>query len=91
MDHPLDFVAKIDRDGQDVVIAADGGIGITKNLAKLGIAKQTLDLLLDALVDVGQLQANLGKLRAGHVEHVTAAVDAAGDRLGHHAQVFHGS
>ena len=85
---PWHLVAVIDGDGQDVVIAADGGVGIAEDLAQLGIAEQPADLVLHALVDVGELLADLGQFAAGHVEDVAAAVDAAADRLGDRAQVL---
>ena len=78
VDDAREFVAVIDGDRQDVMIAADGGVGIAEDFAELGIAEQTADLVLDAVVHVGDLLADLGQFRAGHVEDVAAAVDAAG-------------
>ena len=90
MDDALDLVAVVDGDGQDVVVAADGGVGIAEDLAKLRVAEHAADDLLDALVEVGELVANLGQLAAGHVEDVAPAVDAAGDRAGDVAHVLDG-
>ena len=88
---PGNLVAMIDGDRQDVMIAADGGVGIAEDLAQLRIAEQPANLVLHALVDIGRVSGGLGQLRAGHVEHVAAAVDAAADRLGHRPQVFDGA
>ena len=62
MDDAVDLVAVIDGDGQDVVVAADGGVGIAEDLAELGVAEEAADLALDSLVDVGQFLADLGQL-----------------------------
>ena len=88
MDDALELVAMVDGDGQDVMIAADGGVGIAEDLAQFGVAEQAADLVLDALVDVGELLADLGQFPAGHVEDVAAAVDAAGDGLGDRPEVL---
>ena len=88
VDDAGDLVAVVDGDGQDVMIAADGGVGIAEDLAELRVAEQAADLVLDAVVHVGDLLADLGQLGAGHVEDVAAAVDAAGDRLGDRPEVL---
>ncbi len=88
VDDALQLVAMVDGHGQDVMIAADRGVGIAQDLAELGIAEQPFDLVLHALIHVGELLADLGQLRAGHVQDVAPAVDAAGDALGDEAQVF---
>ena len=38
MDDPLDFMTMVDRDRKNVMISADGGIGVAQNLAKFVIA-----------------------------------------------------
>ena len=63
VDDALDLVAMIDGDGQDVVVAADGGVGIAEDLAELGIVEEPADLVLDALVHVADLLADLGQFR----------------------------
>ena len=62
VDDALDLVAVVDGDGQDVVVAADGGVGIAEDFAELGVAEQAADLVLDAFVHVGELLADLGQL-----------------------------
>ena len=57
------LVAVVDRDRQDVVVAADGGVGIAEDLAQLGVAEQALDLVLHAFVEVGELLADLRPVR----------------------------
>src|SRR5262245_36930839 len=44
MDDARDFVAKIDGDRQDIVVAAKSSVGIAQNPAQLRIAQQVLDL-----------------------------------------------
>ena len=88
VDDALELVPVVDRHGQDVVVAVDGRVRIAEDLPQLRVAEQAFDLVLHALVQLGQLLADLAQLGAGHVEHVAAAVDAAGDRLGDQSQVL---
>ncbi len=90
MDDALDLVAVVDGDGQDVVVADDGGVGVAEDLPQLRVFQEALDDVLHALLDVGQLLPNLRQFAAGHVEDVAAAVDAAGDAAGDVAEVLDG-
>ena len=72
------------------MIAADGGVGIAQGLAQLRIAQHVPDLALHAFIEVGDLPAHDRQLDTGHVEHMAARIDAAGDALGQRAQILDG-
>src|SRR5262249_9487268 len=75
-------------DGEDVVVAADGGVGVAEDLAEAGVAEQAADDVLDAVVDGLEPLADEGQLAAGAVEDVAAAVDAGGDGFRDGAEVL---
>ena len=73
MDDAGHLVAMVDGHRQDVMVAAHGGVGIAKDLAQFGVAEEALDLVLDVLVEVGELLADGGERPTGHVENVAAS------------------
>ena len=81
-------MAVIDRDGQDVMIAADGCIGIAQNLAQFRIAQQVLDAILHLVVDRRNLLPHLCQIWTRHVEHMAARVDTASDGFGDQPEIF---
>src|SRR5262245_25663161 len=83
-------MSMIDGDWQNIMIAADGCVGITQNFAQFRITQEMLDATLHLLIDGNDLLADLCEFGAGHVEHVAARVDAAGDGFGDQAEVFNG-
>ena len=78
----------VGRDGQDVVVAADGRVRVAEDAAEFGVLQQPADLRLHLLVDLVEPLADGGEVAAGHVEDVPAAVDAPADRLRDGAEVF---
>ena len=88
VDDALQLVAMVDGHRQDIMVAADGCIGIAQDFAKLDVAEQPFDLVLHALIHVGEMLANAGQLRAGHVQHLAPVVDATGDALGDEPEVL---
>ena len=85
----LQLMAVVDSHGQDVVIAADGGVGVPQNSAELGIAEKPFDLVLHPFIHFRQLLPDLRELAAGHIQDIPPTVDAAVDALGYHPQIFH--
>ncbi len=88
MDDAGHLVPVVRRDGQDVMIAVNGGVRIAEDAAQFGVAEQPPNLGLHLLVEVEELLANGREVAAGHVEHVAAAVDAAADGLADRAEIL---
>src|SRR6476619_6721789 len=88
MDNSLDLLAMVGSDRQDVMVAIHGRVGVAQNGSELRVAKEFFDLVLDAVFQAGQLLANLCQLGTRGVDDMSAAVDAAGDRLADGAQLL---
>src|SRR6516165_7508323 len=88
MHDPLKLVPVINRYRKDIVVTANCGIRIPKNLTQLGVAKKPLDLILHTLVNLGQLLTHECQLATSHIEYLAPGIDAPGYRLCHRSQIF---
>ena len=58
------------------------------NSAQFGVAQQSPHFRLHFFVELVQLLPNRAEFAARHIEHMSAAIDAPGDRLRHRSEVF---